>query len=235
MTIGSSQAYQDTLQVSDVLTNGAANFVQIIGAGPTFAPLFLTGAQGVGQQCYIYPNLASGAELVLGSSVANPTAIQISDSGFTARSFNIYTGYGTFTLSTNAGPTPPAAGGSVSALTGNIIDVTYITNVTLLADSATGGTDLVTNIVFRSYSDNTPKLPLGVPMCVSNNHSNVENNQSYRLWYQKNDLQYYYFGDISLSPKQTAYIRLINYAVAIIPYSLKIEVYGSSTDLILGA
>jgi hypothetical protein len=194
--------------------------------------LQIAAASGPANYCGITPLIATGGRLYLGSSNANTDAVVISDSGFSARSFNILTAYTTFTADSdsNAGPSPPAPGNFVSALTGNRIDVNYICNYTLAANPSTGGTDLITNVVFHSNLDNSPKLPIGVPMCISNYNGGGANNQTYRLWYQKNSTgNYYYFGNLQLAPTQTAYIRIITYYPAgDIGYSLKIETYGST-------
>jgi len=81
MGIGSSQARQSTLQISDIPQNGATNYVEIQGVGPTptIASLFLSGAQGTDQLCSIYPNLASGSQLLLGSSQAQKHTLTIQE------------------------------------------------------------------------------------------------------------------------------------------------------------
>jgi hypothetical protein len=84
ISIGTSQAYQDTLRISDRPSPnppyGANNYIEIQGNGVTSAGLFLSGAQGVFQECFIYPNGTSGSKLTLGSSLANTNAFLISDS-----------------------------------------------------------------------------------------------------------------------------------------------------------
>lgn len=79
--IGSSQAYLGTLQVSDVAKNGSANYVEINGTAGS-VPLFLSAAQGVGGNCYIYPDSPGGASVMnVGSSQINPSAISMTDGG----------------------------------------------------------------------------------------------------------------------------------------------------------
>ena len=68
LNIGSSQTYDSTLVVSDVGKNGAATYVQVNGTAGA-VPLFITGAQGGGGACYIYPDASNvNSALFLGAS-----------------------------------------------------------------------------------------------------------------------------------------------------------------------
>jgi len=77
--IGSSQAYPSTISISDIYQNGSDNYIEIKGNSVTEANLFISGAQGDGQGCYMYPNIASGSQLNLGSSQTNARAVIITD------------------------------------------------------------------------------------------------------------------------------------------------------------
>jgi hypothetical protein len=84
ISIGSSLAFPNTLQVSDVAPfAGVANFVQING-GENLVPLFLSGAQGGGGQCGIHPLTVPGAgELLLGADNTNTSNIILSSTATT--------------------------------------------------------------------------------------------------------------------------------------------------------
>ena len=83
VNIGSSQAFSDTLVVSDVTipSPATANYVQINGASGQ-VPLVIAGAQGVGGGCGIFPNSAAGisSSLNLGASLLTAGAVKIQQS-----------------------------------------------------------------------------------------------------------------------------------------------------------
>jgi hypothetical protein len=84
VSIGSSQTYPNTLVISDIYQNGSNNYIEITGVTAGAASLFITGAQGSGEGCYMYPNQPSGSQLNLGSSqLTNPRAVIISDTAVT--------------------------------------------------------------------------------------------------------------------------------------------------------
>jgi hypothetical protein len=77
LEIGSSAAFTNTLQVSDVPYLGAANYVEIRG-GAGLAPLFLSGAQGGAGECGIHPDAAPGSgQLLLGADNTNTANIRL--------------------------------------------------------------------------------------------------------------------------------------------------------------
>lgn len=81
LSIGASSTNNNILEVSDVPKNGAANYVEINGAVGQ-VPLFISAAQGVGGNCYIYPDSPGGASVMnVGSSQINPSAITMTDNG----------------------------------------------------------------------------------------------------------------------------------------------------------
>lgn len=68
LNIGSSQAFNNTLQVSDIPKNGAGNYIEVNGASGQ-VPLFISGAQGAGGASYIYPDSSGvSSALFLGAS-----------------------------------------------------------------------------------------------------------------------------------------------------------------------
>jgi len=81
VSIGSSTPFPATLVVSDVPKNGAGNWVEVNGASGQ-VPLFISGSQGVGGNCYIYPDSPGNASVMnVGSSQINPSAITMTDAG----------------------------------------------------------------------------------------------------------------------------------------------------------
>ena len=81
LNIGSSQAYVSTLVVSDVPKNGASNYILVKGTSGQ-VPLFVSGAQGPGGDCFIYPDSPGAlSTLNIGSSQINPNAISMVDGG----------------------------------------------------------------------------------------------------------------------------------------------------------
>jgi len=98
LNIGSSSTFPNTLKVSDVSYLGAGNYVEILGA-PTFAPLFLSGAQGGAQQCGIHPDIGTGGQLLLGSSNTSSNQLQITD---TTVQFNVIPNINTTLITTSA-------------------------------------------------------------------------------------------------------------------------------------
>jgi hypothetical protein len=83
LRLGSSQAFTNTLVVSDVAIPSplTANYVQVNGT-PGQVPLVINGAQGSGGGCGIYPNSASGitSSLNLGASSVVPAVVKIRQS-----------------------------------------------------------------------------------------------------------------------------------------------------------
>jgi hypothetical protein len=89
VSVGSSAAYPETLNVSDIAKNGSATYVEINGtAGAT--PLFISAAQGVGGACYMYPDSAAGAgSLNLGSDVTNFETLKLTNTAVTVGSLTV--------------------------------------------------------------------------------------------------------------------------------------------------
>ena len=84
LNIGSSLAASSTLVVSDVPSHGAANYIQVKG-GVGSVPLFVSGAQGIGGTCYIFPDAVppTASQLRLGSDSSNSDVLLISSSAVT--------------------------------------------------------------------------------------------------------------------------------------------------------
>lgn len=120
LQIGSSQAFTNTLLISDVTYLGADNFVEINGA-PGNAPLFLSGAQGPAEQCGIHPDITSGGQLLLGSSNAHTSQIQITDATV---QYNVVPTINTSFLSTSA--RIPASGTMVTNTDYNVANPTNV-------------------------------------------------------------------------------------------------------------
>jgi hypothetical protein len=78
LDIGSSQAFNNTLVVSDVPKNGAGNYIEVNGVSGQ-VPLFISGSQGGGGVSYIYPDssgVASGLFLGASRNTEDTVAIQ---------------------------------------------------------------------------------------------------------------------------------------------------------------
>jgi len=84
MAIGSSVANPAGLLVSDIVTSGFANHVEVAGQ-PGVASLFLAGAQGGANECYVFPSVATTGIQYVGSSVANTQAITVTDTATTIK------------------------------------------------------------------------------------------------------------------------------------------------------
>jgi len=79
MSIGSSVAIPAGLLVTDIAGNGFTNHVEVGGVSPN-ASLFLSGAQSGANDCYVFPQVATGGILSLGSNNAtNQDAIVLTD------------------------------------------------------------------------------------------------------------------------------------------------------------
>ena len=110
LNIGSSLAASSTLVVSDVPSHGAANYIQVKG-GVGSVPLFVSGAQGIGGTCYIFPDAVppTASQLRLGSDSSNSDVVLISSSAVTVGTLGIPPVYPCSTarvaLAPGAGPT----------------------------------------------------------------------------------------------------------------------------------
>lgn len=84
LNIGSSQAFPSTLVVSDVLSHGAGNYINIEGASGQ-VPLFISGSQGSGGVCYMFPDAVppTASELRFGSDSSNSDVVLISSTAVT--------------------------------------------------------------------------------------------------------------------------------------------------------
>lgn len=110
LNIGSSQALPSTLVVSDVPSHGAGNYIQVKGASGQ-VPLFVSGAQGAGGVCYMFPDAVppTASQLRLGSDSSNSDVVLISSSAVTVGTLGIPPVYPCSTarvaLAPGAGPT----------------------------------------------------------------------------------------------------------------------------------
>jgi len=84
LNIGSSQALPSTLVVSDVPSHGSGNYIQVQG-GTGLVPLFVSGSQGSGGVCYMFPDAVppTASQLRFGSDSSNSDVLQISSSAVT--------------------------------------------------------------------------------------------------------------------------------------------------------
>ena len=110
LNIGSSQAFPHTLVVSDVPSHGASNYINIEG-GAGQVPLFISGAQGAGGTCYIFPDAVppTASQLRFGADSSNSDVLLISSSAVTVGTLGIPPVYPCSTarvaLAPGAGPT----------------------------------------------------------------------------------------------------------------------------------
>ena len=90
LNIGSSQAFPYTLVVSDVPSHGASNYINIEG-GAGQVPLFISGAQGAGGVCYMFPDAVppTASELRFGSDSSNSDVLLISNTAVTVGTLGI--------------------------------------------------------------------------------------------------------------------------------------------------
>jgi len=145
LNIGSSQALPSTLVVSDVPSHGAGNYIQVKG-GVGLVPLFVSGAQGAGGTCYIFPDAVppTASQLRLGSDSSNSDVVLISNTAVTVGTLGIPPVYPCSTARVGLAPAPVAHGGGSYILPiSGLSDGMYSLMVYPVPGSA-GPTDLTT-------------------------------------------------------------------------------------------
>ena len=148
LNIGSSLAASSTLVVSDVPSHGAANYIQVKG-GVGSVPLFVSGAQGIGGVCYMYPDAVppTASQLRFGADSSNSDVLQISSSAVTVGTLGIPPVYPCMVarqaLPPAPGPTFAYGAGTYTLTMAGLPDGLYLATVYPVAGTA-GPTDLNT-------------------------------------------------------------------------------------------
>jgi len=148
LNIGSSLAASSTLVVSDVPSHGSANYIQVKG-GVGSVPLFVSGAQGSGGVCYIFPDAVppTASQLRFGADSSNSDVLQISSSAVTVGTLGIPPVYPCSTarvaLAPGPGPTFARGQGIYPLTMSGLPNGMYLLMVYPVPGSA-GPTDLLT-------------------------------------------------------------------------------------------
>jgi len=143
LNIGSSQAFPSTLVVSDVPSHGAGNYIQVKGASGQ-VPLFVSGSQGSGGVCYMYPDGVppTASQLRLGSDSSNSDVVLISNTAVTVGTLGIPPVYPCSTARVALAPGTIGGGSYILPISG-LSDGMYSLMVYPAPGSA-GPTDLTT-------------------------------------------------------------------------------------------